>query len=71
MKRPASSDRRLPGFFAALAGESVAARSVAQILGYPFAPGDVVIDRVTGELGKVISVTRRAVRRPSPGPATR
>jgi len=46
-------------------------RRVATLLGFRFVPGDPVVDTVTGEVAKVIYVSRRAIRRPAPGAPTR
>jgi len=42
------------------------ARSSARILGLPFAPGDPVVDSVTGKAGTVLHVSRRAIPRAAP-----
>ena len=46
-------------------------RRVAALLRYPFVPGEPVVDTVTGEVAKVLYVSRRAIRRPAPGASTR
>jgi len=46
-------------------------RRLAALLRYPFVPGDPVVDSVTGEVAKVIYVSRRALRRPAPQSSTR
>ena len=46
-------------------------RRMATLLRYRFVPGDPVVDAVTGELAKVIYVSRRAIRRPAPQSSTR
>ncbi len=41
-------------------------RAAVQLLGYEWAPGDLVRDLVTGQTGKVLHVTSRAIQRPAP-----
>jgi len=60
-----------PLIAAAAAASLAFGRHVARLLGYPYAPGDLVIDTVTGELARVIHVSRRAIRRPAPQSSAR